>query len=42
MLTVALYAVGIYGGTLMAVGLARYRFPGKTLYAAFPYPVDYS
>jgi spermidine/putrescine transport system permease protein len=38
-LTVALLAVGISAvlGTLMAVGLARYRFPGKTLYRGISY-----
>ncbi|HEY9606990.1 MAG TPA: ABC transporter permease [Allocoleopsis sp.] len=38
-LTVALVAVGISAvlGTLMAVGLARYRFPGKTLYRGISY-----
>jgi spermidine/putrescine transport system permease protein len=38
-LTVALVAVGISAvlGTLMAVGLARYRFPGKTLYRGVSY-----
>lgn len=38
-LTVAFLAVGISAvlGTLMAVGLARYRFPGKTLYRGISY-----
>lgn len=38
-LTVAFCAVGISAvlGTLMAVGLARYRFPGKTLYRGISY-----
>jgi spermidine/putrescine transport system permease protein len=38
-LTVALVAVAISAvlGTLMAVGLARYRFPGKTLYRGISY-----
>lgn len=38
-LTVALLAVGISAvmGTLMAVGLARYQFPGKTLYRGISY-----
>src|SRR5919202_711931 len=38
-LTVAVFAVGISAvlGTLMAVGLARYRFPGKTLYRGVSY-----
>ncbi len=38
-LTVALVAVGISAvlGTLLAVGLARYRFPGKTLYRGISY-----
>lgn len=38
-LTVAFCAVGISVvlGTLMAVGLARYRFPGKTLYRGISY-----
>lgn len=38
-LTVALIAVGISAvlGTLMAVGLARYRFPGKGLYLGISY-----
>ncbi|CAA9241401.1 Spermidine/putrescine import ABC transporter permease protein PotC [uncultured Coleofasciculus sp.] len=38
-LTVALVSVGISAvlGTLMAVGLARYRFPGKTLYRGVAY-----
>lgn len=38
-LTVALCAVAISAvlGTLMAVGLARYRFPGKTLYRGISY-----
>lgn len=38
-LTVALLAVGISAvlGTLMAVGLARYRFPGKSLYRGISY-----
>jgi len=38
-LIVALCAVGISAvvGTLMAVGLARYRFPGKTLYRGISY-----
>lgn len=38
-LTVALAAVAISAvvGTLMAVGLARYRFPGKTLYRGVSY-----
>jgi len=38
-LTVAVFAVGISAvlGTLMAVGLARYRFPGKTLYRGISY-----
>jgi spermidine/putrescine transport system permease protein len=38
-LTVALVSVGIAAvlGTLMAVGLARYRFPGKTLYRGVSY-----
>jgi spermidine/putrescine transport system permease protein len=36
---VALTAVGISAilGTMMAVGLARYRFPGKTLYRGISY-----
>jgi spermidine/putrescine transport system permease protein len=38
-LTVAIAAVAISAviGTLMAVGLARYRFPGKTLYRGISY-----
>jgi spermidine/putrescine transport system permease protein len=38
-LTVAFVAVGISAvlGTLMAVGLARYRFPGKTLFRGISY-----
>jgi spermidine/putrescine transport system permease protein len=38
-LSVALCAVGISAvlGTLMAVGLARYKFPGKTLYRGVSY-----
>ncbi|KAF3890820.1 ABC transporter permease [Tolypothrix bouteillei VB521301] len=38
-LIVALTAVGISAilGTLMAVGLGRYRFPGKTLYRGVAY-----
>jgi spermidine/putrescine transport system permease protein len=38
-LTVALCAVGISAvlGTLMAVGLARYKFPGKALYSGLAY-----
>ncbi|MGC1248014.1 MAG: ABC transporter permease [Spirulinaceae cyanobacterium] len=38
-LVVAFVAVGISAvlGTLMAVGLARYRFPGKTLYRGIAY-----
>ncbi|MUG98873.1 ABC transporter permease subunit [Scytonema sp. UIC 10036] len=38
-LIVALSAVGISAvlGTLMAVGLGRYRFPGKTLYRGISY-----
>ena len=38
-LTVALVAVAISAvlGTLMAVGLSRYRFPGKTLYRGIAY-----
>ena len=38
-LTVAAIAVGISAvlGTLMAVGIARYRFPGKTLYRGVAY-----
>jgi spermidine/putrescine transport system permease protein len=38
-LIVAICAVGISAvvGTLMAVGLARYRFPGKTLYRGISY-----
>lgn len=38
-LTVAFCAVGISAvlGTLMAVGLARYRFPGKSLYRGVSY-----
>ena len=38
-LTVAFVAVAISAvlGTLMAVGLARYRFPGKTLYRGVAY-----
>ncbi|HEY9874305.1 MAG TPA: hypothetical protein V6D12_12760, partial [Candidatus Obscuribacterales bacterium] len=38
-LTVAFSAVAIAAvlGTLMAVGLARYRFPGKTLYRGVSY-----
>lgn len=38
-LTVAIVAVSISAvlGTLMAVGLARYRFPGKTLYRGISY-----
>jgi spermidine/putrescine transport system permease protein len=38
-LTVAILAVGIAAviGTLMAVGLARYRFPGKRLYRGISY-----
>jgi spermidine/putrescine transport system permease protein len=38
-LTVATVAVGISAvlGTLMAVGIARYRFPGKTLYRGVAY-----
>lgn len=38
-LVVALLAVGIAAvlGTMMAVGLARYRFPGKTLYRGVTY-----
>lgn len=38
-LTVAFCAVAISAvlGTLMAVGLARYRFPGKTLYRGISY-----
>ncbi len=38
-LTVAIVAVAISAvlGTLMAVGLARYRFPGKTLYRGITY-----
>lgn len=38
-LTVAFLAVGVSAvlGTLMAVGLARYRFPGKTLYRGISY-----
>lgn len=38
-LTVAITAVAIAAvlGTLMAVGLARYRFPGKTLYRGISY-----
>jgi spermidine/putrescine transport system permease protein len=38
-LTVAFCAVGIAAvlGTLMAVGLARYHFPGKTLYRGISY-----
>lgn len=38
-LTVALVAVTISAvlGTMMAVGLARYRFPGKTLYRGISY-----
>jgi len=38
-LTVALVSVAISAvlGTLMAVGLARYRFPGKTLYRGISY-----
>ncbi|HEY9896104.1 MAG TPA: spermidine/putrescine ABC transporter permease PotC, partial [Candidatus Sericytochromatia bacterium] len=38
-LRVAFFAVGIAAiiGTLMAVGLARYRFPGKNLYRGVSY-----
>jgi len=38
-LTVALVSVGIAAmlGTLMAVGLARYQFPGKSLYRGISY-----
>lgn len=38
-LTVAFFAVGIAAviGTLMAVGLARYQFPGKSLYRGVSY-----
>ncbi len=38
-LTIAFFAVGIAAiiGTLMAVGLARYRFPGKSLYRGISY-----
>ncbi len=38
-LTVAVFAVGIAAiiGTLMAVGLARYQFPGKGLYRGISY-----
>jgi spermidine/putrescine transport system permease protein len=38
-LTVALVAVGVSAvlGTLMAIGLARYRFPGKGLYQGITY-----
>lgn len=38
-LTVAIVAVGISAvvGTLMAVGLARYQFPGKSLYRGVSY-----
>ncbi|MBD3563490.1 spermidine/putrescine ABC transporter permease PotC, partial [Planktothrix sp. FACHB-1355] len=38
-LIVAFCAVGISAviGTLMAVGLARYRFPGRTLYMGISY-----
>jgi len=38
-LTVALFAVGISAviGTLMAVGMARYRFPGKSVYRGIAY-----
>jgi spermidine/putrescine transport system permease protein len=38
-LTVAIFAVGVSAivGTLMAVGLARYEFPGKTLYRGVSY-----
>ncbi len=38
-LTIAIIAVGISAvlGTMMAVGLARYRFPGKTLYQGASY-----
>lgn len=38
-LTVAIVAVAISAvlGTIMAVGLARYRFPGKTLYRGIAY-----
>jgi spermidine/putrescine transport system permease protein len=38
-LTVAIVAVGISAvlGTLMAVGLAKYRFPGKSLYRGISY-----
>jgi spermidine/putrescine transport system permease protein len=38
-LTVALFAVTISAviGTLMAVGMARYRFPGKSLYRGIAY-----
>ncbi|PSB28041.1 ABC transporter permease [Stenomitos frigidus] len=38
-LTVAFFAVGIAAviGTLMAVGLARYHFPGKSLYRGVSY-----
>lgn len=38
-LTIAFFAVGVAAiiGTLMAVGLARYRFPGKSLYRGISY-----